>query len=273
MLRVPWNYSRRTRPVAHVAAAGVRAIACCVGTGLLLPVLHADEPRLDDNASQARVKRAAEQAAAGPLRQQLTAWWGRDQTSAEASSSLPRFETHVLVEAQAPASLQRLFEGFEPRYGPTFGSAPNHQEMWREMSPRQTAAPLDLLAVAKAVADLFHKDGPERFFVYRASDATRDWLMLREGDLPAATRYGSPGVTFELLGGFATLKAAQAAYERIEDALGEQSRRGKRDARQRARLPEPVGPPTPTGRTQAAPSEVGERAAESHTTPQPFVRP
>lgn len=212
--------------------------------GLAAATAHADEPRLDDSASTARVKRSAAASTVGPLRRQLEAWADRDLAPvAIDGTDLPRFSTHVLVEAPAPASLQRFFEGFDTSHGPTFASAPNHQEMWREMSPRQAATPFDLLGLAKSLVDLFRKDGPPRFFLYQASDATHAWLLLREGDLPAATRYGSPGISFQALGAFPSLKAAQAAYERLEDALGERVRREQ--ARGPAAEPGSVGPPAP----------------------------
>lgn len=269
----------RRRPSAWpgaLAGSAVHVVALCLGAGLLVPRLHADEPRLDDSASTARVKHdAASEVAAGPLRQRLAAWSRLDSTTAPSSpADLPRFETEVLVEAHVPLSLQRFFEGFDTRNGATFGSAPNHQEMWREMSPRQAATPVDLLAAVKAVVDLFRKDGPARFFIYRASDATHAWLLLREGDLPAPLRYGSPGVTFEALGGFASLADAQAAYERIEDALAERFRIDKQDARQRAHGHEPMGPPTPGSLRPAAPPAPVEAAEQAEiSAPHPFVRP
>jgi hypothetical protein len=130
----------------------------------------------------------------------------------------PCFPASVERRALTPEQkLARFFEDFDALHGPTFASAPTVKELWR--LPAIRGIPLDFVPLVKLLLEARRKRQPPRFFLYCAREGGRAWPVLREGRLPAEIAYARPGVTYEELGGFPDRKTAEAAYERLEDAL------------------------------------------------------
>ncbi len=130
-------------------------------------------------------------------------------------------------------NLARFFGGFDARHGPTGKSAPSDREMLEVMRehvrPRGSPETADLLGMAVALAGLLKSKlggpEPERYFLYLAQGRGRAWLALREGRLPPEIEFADPAVRYALVAGFPKRAQAQAAYERLEDALAEIARR------------------------------------------------
>lgn len=139
--------------------------------------------------------------------------------AASAHDAKPCFPAQVERQGLTPEQkLARFFDGFDALYGPTFASAPTVKELWP--TPAGRGIPLDFLPLVELLVKARRRHVPARFFLYAAREGSRAWAVLREGRLPPEVAYARPGVTYTELGGFPDRKGAQAAYERLEDALG-----------------------------------------------------
>lgn len=137
----------------------------------------------------------------------------------------PCFPASVERQGLTPEQkLARFFQDFDALHGPTFASAPTVSELWQ--LPASRGIPLDFLPLVKLLLEARRRHQPPRYFLYTARDGARAWPLLRDGRLPAEVAYARPGVTYEELGGFPDRKTAQAAYERLEDALAAAASRG-----------------------------------------------
>lgn len=130
-------------------------------------------------------------------------------------NGLPRFEDSVEVWAKSPQlMLERYFHGVELECGPTSAGAPTDVEM---RAARYHPSPYaDFGTLARALAQRVKAPQPSRFFLYRVRRADGLTYAVREGPIPQAWRFNTPGTTFELLEGFPDLKSATAAWRRLE---------------------------------------------------------
>lgn len=201
-----------------------RALLAAVGLGCALWA-----PGASATEDAARTPSAAETLRADPaesplrravaaLAQPGTPLPGDPCRLAAVAPGTPCFPASVERQGLTPEQkLARYFEHFDALYGPTFASAPTVKELWQ--LPAARGLPLDFLPLLKLLLDARRRHEPPRYFLYAARAGERAWPVLREGRLPAELAYADPGVTYEELGGFPDRKTAQAAYERLEDAL------------------------------------------------------
>ena len=116
--------------------------------------------------------------------------------------------------------LQRYFGGVDlectPGGAPPGGGAPTHVEM-REARGHPSPS-LDFLALGKFIAEKLSGRGDEadRYFLYRVQRKDGVSYLLREGRVPDAVLYNSPGTTYELLEGFSDTKSGARAWLRME---------------------------------------------------------
>ncbi len=130
----------------------------------------------------------------------------------------PCFFAAVEKQALTPEQkLARFFKDFEKRYGATPHSAPSAPDLWKQVYPER-APSLNFLPLIRLLLDALKQPGPPRYFLYVARQGPKAWPVLREGRLPPEIAY-RPGLTYVELGAFPDRKGAQAAYERLEDAL------------------------------------------------------
>jgi len=128
---------------------------------------------------------------------------------------LPRFETSVEVVGKSPqAMLARHLREFDFECGPDGGGPPTEAEM-RAVRPHP-APYLDFLALAQHLAAKAKRGAPNRFFLYRVRRGTDVSYSVREGVIPDSEFYNTTGTSFEMVEGFPDLKAATAAWRRME---------------------------------------------------------
>jgi hypothetical protein len=134
----------------------------------------------------------------------------------------PRFETHVEVVGKSPqVMLDRFFGGIEydctPGGAPPDGGAPTHIEM-REARwhPSPSADFEALLLKLVDVAFKGKKRGEDKYFLYRVNAKGEVSYVLREGRLPEALLYATPGTTYELLRAYPDTKSGVKALRRVE---------------------------------------------------------
>jgi len=128
---------------------------------------------------------------------------------------LPRFEETIDVTGKATEGvLERQLRGFDLECGPDGGGPPSQAEM-RAMRPHPSPS-LDFLALGRAIAGKVRQNAPSRFFLYRVRRGTDVSYIVREGVIPDSEFYNTAGASFELVQGFPDLKAATAAWGRME---------------------------------------------------------
>ena len=132
-----------------------------------------------------------------------------------ARKDLLHFEERVQVWGKSPQMmLDRFFSGVDLECGATPGGVPTDVEM---RAARYHPSPyLDLAALASALGKLLAKPGPPRFFLYRVRGPDGLTYVVRDGPVPQAMLFNTPGKTFELMEGFPDAKSATAAWKRLE---------------------------------------------------------
>lgn len=135
---------------------------------------------------------------------------------------LPRFETQVEVVGKSPqAMLDRFLVGIEydcrPAGAPPGGGAPTHIEM-REARWHPSPSVDFQAALVKLLGRALKGGtrGKERYFLYRVDAKGEVSYLLREGRLPEAVTYATPGTTYEMIKGYADTKSGAKALRRME---------------------------------------------------------
>jgi hypothetical protein len=135
---------------------------------------------------------------------------------------LPRFETQVEVVGKSPqVMLDRFLRGIEydckPGGAPPGGGAPTHIEMRAARWHPSPSADLQA-ALIQILGQAFKGKGrgEERYFLYRMNARGDVSYLLREGRLPEAVTYATPGTTYELIKAYADAKSGATAWRRME---------------------------------------------------------
>ena len=134
---------------------------------------------------------------------------------------LPRFETEVEVVGKAPqVMLDRFLKGIEsdcrPGGAPPGGGAPTHIEMRAARWHPSPSADFQTALVKLIGLALKGKRGEDRYFLYRVNAKGDVSYLLREGRLPEAMSYATPGTTYELIKAYADAKSGATAWRRME---------------------------------------------------------
>jgi hypothetical protein len=133
---------------------------------------------------------------------------------------LPRFEERVEVVGRSDqAALIRAFKGIDLCNGPTSGGAPTMYEL-RAMGPHPATPSLDLTTTLQTLAMKLagHGSGEDHYFLYRARLPEGVRYFLHEGRIPQSSLYG-PGLTFEMIQGFADASSAARAWRQLDRGL------------------------------------------------------
>lgn len=140
----------------------------------------------------------------------------------EQRKGVPRFETQVEVTGKSPQMmLDRFFGGIEydctPGGAPPGGGAPTHVEMREARWHPSPSADFEA-ALLKLMAEAFKGKmrGADKFFLYRVTAKGDVSYILREGRLPDALLYATPGTTYELIRAYADTKSGAKALRRLE---------------------------------------------------------
>jgi hypothetical protein len=140
----------------------------------------------------------------------------------DARKGIPRFEDRVEVVGKSPqVMIDRFFGGIEydctPGGAPPGGGAPTHIEM-REARWHPSPS-MDFQSALIALAAQVFKNktrGPDKYFLYRVDAKGEVSYVLREGRIPDAVLYATPGTTYELLRSYPDTKDGVKALHRLE---------------------------------------------------------
>lgn len=135
---------------------------------------------------------------------------------------LPRFETQVEVVGKSPqVMLERFLRGIEydcrPAGAPPGGGAPTHIEMRAARWHPSPSADFQAALIKLIGHALKGKSrGEDRYFLYRVSAKGDVSYLLREGRLPEAVTYATPGTTYELIKAYADKESGATGWRRME---------------------------------------------------------
>ncbi|HEY7513774.1 MAG TPA: hypothetical protein VIC87_04825 [Vicinamibacteria bacterium] len=146
----------------------------------------------------------------------------KEKLEADARKGLPRFEDRVEVVGKSPqAMIDRFFGGIEydctPGGAPPGGGAPTHVEMREARWHPSPSADFEA-ALLKLIAEAFKGKmrGEDKYFLYRVNAKGDVSYVLREGRLPEALLYSTPGTTYELIRAYPDTKSGVKALHRLE---------------------------------------------------------